>query len=465
MPNRISCSARLRFLLCLLLGLFLPAQTNAQSVPDPTREQLLNGLTVLFWQRPGDANVLLKLRIHSGAAFDLAGKGGTMALLDDALFPDPSTSQYVRDQLGGQFELTTNYDSIDVTLSGDAREFERMVELLRGALVTTQLTPENVTTIRDARLKRLRDLPVSATQIADDAIAARVFGSYPYGHPAGGTIETVSKVDRADLLFARERFLIADNASLVVAGGIEKARAMRALRQLLGPWLKGDRVVPSTFRQPNPPDARVLIVNQPETNSSEIRLAVRGLARSDRDASAAALLARIAHDRWLAIEPDMTSVSVRHEAHALPGIFILAATAPAASTARAISAAQQAIRSLVVNAATPTEVERARIAEMSEFSRRTSKTELIADGWLDRETFRLPPFDRQVDSVRSITNTDLQRVANLLFKDAAVATVVVGNYEQLKAIPGSTVELRTEKSGQKSDQKKAADSVTPAKKP
>src|SRR5260370_8358745 len=226
MTNQIVRRSYLRFSLCLLLALLIPSQAAAQTFPEPVREHLLNGLTVLLWQRPG-AKVLLKLRVHAGAAFDLRGKGGTMALLDDALFPDPSTGLYVREQLGGQFELATNYDSIDVTLSGTASEFERMVELLRGALVTTQLTPENVANIRTARIEKLRERPVSPAQIADQAIAARMFGRFPYGHPSTGTIESLSKVDRGDLLFARERFLIPSNATLVVAWPIQQARALR----------------------------------------------------------------------------------------------------------------------------------------------------------------------------------------------------------------------------------------------
>src|SRR5213080_4956373 len=145
--------------ICLLLVVLVSARISAQTPPEPVREQLLNGLTILFWQRP-DANVLLKLRIRSGAAFDLAGKGGTMALLGDALFPDPTTREYVADQLGGKLDVTTSYDSIDITISGKAGELERIVELLRGALVTPPLTPENVARVRDARLKQLSERPL-----------------------------------------------------------------------------------------------------------------------------------------------------------------------------------------------------------------------------------------------------------------------------------------------------------------
>jgi zinc protease len=461
MTNQIVRRSCLHFSLCLLLAGLMPFQAGAQTFPEPVREHLLNGLTVLLWQRPGDAKVLLKLRVHSGAAFDLAGKGGTMALLDDALFPDPSTGLYVREQLGGQFELATNYDSIDVTLSGTASEFERMVELLRGALVTTQLTPENVATIRTARLEKLREQPASPAQIADQAIAARMFGNFPYGHPATGTIESLSKVDRADLLFARERFLIASNATLVVAGPIDKARAMRAIRQLLGPWGQGDRIVPATFRQPDPPDARALVVNQPGAATAEIRLAVRGLTRSDGDNAAAALVGRIARERWQATTPELSSVFARHEAHALPGIFVLGASAPTPAAPKAIAAAREVMRLLSTAPPTLAEIERARNAELLELSQRTAQTESIADRWLDIETFKLAVSGDQMDAVRRLSGADLRRVAARLFKDASVATVVVGNYDQLKAGLGATVELRVEKP----EAKAATDPAAPAKKP
>src|SRR5207302_5178577 len=124
--------------ICLLLIALVSARISAQSPPEPVREQLLNGLTILFWER-SDANVLLKLRVHSGAAFDLAGKSGTMALLAEAMFPESTTREYVVEQLGGRLELSTSYDAIDVSISGKSSELERMVELLRNAIINLNL--------------------------------------------------------------------------------------------------------------------------------------------------------------------------------------------------------------------------------------------------------------------------------------------------------------------------------------
>src|SRR6185312_1571385 len=134
------CAAAGVILLCSTM--LLSAQAPAQQ---PDREQLLNGLRLLFWLKPGSPEVILKLRINSGAAFDLSGKSGQMALLGDLLFPDPATVDYFTDEMGGKLEVSVGYDSTTITMVGKAAEFEQIIEVLRNALLSTQLTPEVVT--------------------------------------------------------------------------------------------------------------------------------------------------------------------------------------------------------------------------------------------------------------------------------------------------------------------------------
>jgi zinc protease len=463
MIKRITRNSCFHYSICLLLVSVTCVRVGAQTFPEPEQEQLLNGLKVVFWQRPGDPNVLLKLRIKSGAAFDLTGKDGTMALLGDVLFPDPATREYVTEQLGGQLAVTTNYDGIDVLLSGRASEFERIVELLRGALVTTQLTPENIARVREARIKLLSQKASSAADIADWAIAARLFGNFPYGRLPGGSFESLSRIERADLMLARERFLNADNATLVVIGGVAKARVMRTLRQLIGPWQKSDRTIPATFRQPSPPDARMLVVNQPGATTAEVRLAIRGLARSDRDYAAMSILSRIMRARLQLALPGVppNSVIVRHDAHALPGIFVFGASVLAGGAPRVILSTRYVMNSLVSSPPSIAELETTRSEALSDLTSQISQTEKIADNWLDIETYRLPPPNSQINSIRSITAADVQRVAIRLFKDASMAAVAVGDAEQLKTSLGASVEMQNEKALIKT----AVDPVVPTKKP
>ncbi len=407
--------------------------TRAQTVKEPEREQLLNGLNLLIWPQPGSPELVVKLRINSGAAFDLSGRAGQMAVLGDLLFPDAATIDYFTDELGGKLDVSVNYDSMTITMVGKAAELEQIISVLRNALLSTQFTPEVVTRIRDARIKSLRDATVSPAMVADRAIAARLFGDFPYGRRSGGTPEDLARVERADLMLAHERFLSSNNATLAIVGGVTRARAFRTVRQLLGPWHKNEKLVPTTFTQPKPADARTLIVNVPGP-TTEVRLAVRGVARSDADFHASLIAARLAQHRWVAMATELANqpVFVRSDAYVLPGVFVMGAAVNTDKTGDALANAKKVIESLQATAATAAELERAKTEVVNELIAVSTKNETVPDPWLDAATYRLRAVQDQVALLRAVTPADLQRVANRLFKDTTVASVVTGETAQLK---------------------------------
>lgn len=412
-----------------LLVLLLAQPALPQTTKEPEEEQLLNGLHLLLWSQPGSPELLVKLRIHSGAAFDLAGRSGEMALLGDLLFPDPATVDFFTEELGGKLNVSVNYDSLTITMVGKAAEFEQVVSVLRNALLSTQFAPEIVTRIRDARLKSLRDATISPALVADRAIAARLFGEFPYGRLAGGTPEDVARVDRADLMLARERFLNSNNATLAIVGGVTKARALKTVRQLLGPWRKSEDIVPTTFKQPKAPDPRTLIVTVPGT-AAEIRFAVRGVARSDKDFAASMVLARLAQHRWQAMAPELANqpVFASSDAHVLPGAFVMGASVSNDKGADALLVGKKVIESLVATPATIAELDRARTEVVNEAVAAAARPEAIPDPWLDADTYRMNTVQDQAALLRDVTPADMQRVANRLFKDAAIASLVVAGY-------------------------------------
>jgi len=97
---------------------------------------------------------------------------------------------------------------------------------------------------------------------------------------------------------------------------------------------------------------------------------------------------------------------------------------------------------------------------LTDMSKRMSQKEWIANAWMDSVTFKSVSPNSLESSVRRLNVVDVQRVAARLFKDAPVATVVVGNSQQLKATLGAGVELR-----ESFDVNSAADPSAPAKKP
>jgi zinc protease len=403
------------------------------STPEPHREQLLNGLRLLLAPRPGDAKVWMKLRVHSGAAFDLANKEGTMSLLADALFPDPATQQYVTEELGGRLDVRTTYDAVEVTLTGNASEFDRLAEVLRNAFLQMRLAPEEVRRLKEARLKSIGGTTRTPATIADRAVRARLFGTHPYGRTIEGTTVSLAAIERADLMLARERFFNPNNATLVVGGGFDRARAMRTFRQFLGGWRKSETISPSTFTQPGAPDPRALVVAAPGARDAEVRVAARGVPRSDRDREAATLLAYVARERWRASLADLnpSNLSARHDSYAVGGVFELSATVSSTSAARAVESAREVLRSLASAPVTAAELERAKRDATS--SRTASALQFpSADEWLDSATYN---YDAASDAraISDATPADLQRTAARLFRDAPLATVVAGDASELRA--------------------------------
>lgn len=407
----------------------LQPTAGAQIPSTPERSSLLNTLQVVFSPTPGRPDVLVKLRINSGAAFDLAGKAGTMALLGDLLFPDPNTREYFTDEMQGRLAVTTDYDSITITMQGRAREFERIIEILRNALVTTQLTPENVLKAREARAKLIKDTGVQPATVADRAIAARLFGEFPYGRPHGGTVESLERIERADVMQARDRFLNPNNSTLIVIGDIQSNRTRRTLRQLLGTWRKSELIVPATFKQPALPDQRTLLVNAPSDQSVEVRLAVRGFARSDPDALAASLLANVARQRWEKRLPELarTPVFVRSDAFALPGMFVMGTSVENLLAGKTLASAREVLKSLSGTVATPAELEQAKSEARGAATKVLATPDGLAEAWLEIEAYKLASIDDQTRALGAITAEDLRRVAARLVDEKRIAAVVVGN--------------------------------------
>jgi predicted Zn-dependent peptidase len=408
----------------------------AQTTPEPRREQLLNGLRILLWSRPADQNVLIKLRVHSGAAFDLAGKEGLMATLVDAMF-DQQTRDYVTEELGGRIEVVLGYDTIDITLAGRATDFDRLLELARNAVTNPQLTPEVVERLRTARLKSLRETPPTAAEAADRAAAARLFGTYPYGRVISGTPESLARTERADLLLLRERFLNPDNTTLVVIGGFEPKRVMRSMRESFGVWRKSDRAIPATFKLPDPPDERTLVVNQTDAASVELRLALRGFARTDIDSPAAQVIAAVARERWLAAMPELKerSAYARHDSYRESGIFRMGATLKSsAEAAKALEAARKVFRDLATGMPTGAELDAAKQKAAAAFGSAASGDEVIATAWLDEYTYKNPAADARehAQAAQALSPGEAQRVAARLFLHTPVATVALGDAAQLR---------------------------------
>jgi hypothetical protein len=314
-----------------LLALFLFGVVTfsfAQNTGAPREQKLLNGMKLLVWTDLKAEKTSVKLRIHSGSAFDPQTKEGVMALLADILFPTDAAREYFEEDLGGSIEITSNYDYIQVNTTGDNDKILEILEALATAVSKPQIDKDTTARVKTAKLEKVKALEKDPAYIADRAVAKRLFGSFPYGRPPLGSTESLSKIDFADVLLAKQKFLTADNATLAVSGNVKFEFVYRAARRLFGGWEKADKKVPATFTAPDAPDNKSFLIKTEIENVGELRYTFRGLARNDKDFAASQILIEILQNRIQAQKGDFAISDqpgfVRHETHLLPGGVIFA---------------------------------------------------------------------------------------------------------------------------------------------
>lgn len=413
MNKRIFCNFIIIFAIC-----FTNIYAQKSNSSSPRQEKLLNGLKVLMWVRSNEPNVSVKIRIHNGSAFDPQNKEGVTKMLTSAIFPNEVAREVFRDDFGGSLEIIDSYDFIQINATSKPESFLDMIETLARAISNVQIDKELTAKLKTAQLEKLKENDKSLANIADLTVANRLLGTFPYGRTRLGNEQSIQKIDFADLIFARDRFLSADNATVTVTGNFNGDFAFRALRRNFGSWTKSDSKIPATFRQPDEPDTKLLPVTSSATGNTEIRYAIRGVARNDKDFPASQVLTKILYSR-LQKTPNATNFIAKHEGHLLPGLVILGyqKTGDAVET-------QNFINPIINQRVSVKEFDKAKAEVLTEWNKKS-----LDDWWLDVDTFKLTSVSSENQALQNLTISDVQKFAEKSAKNPMVSVIVSPNSE------------------------------------
>ena len=396
--KNINLFKKVVFVAAIFAGAILFASSESAAQSAPKQEKLLNGLKVLLWSDPKADKVTVRLRIHSGAAFDPQGKEGVMQLLADNIFPNEAAREFFVEDLGGSLEIITGYDYIQINASSKAgEEYLTMLETLSTAVANPTIDKETTAKLKTALLAKLKLMEADPAYVADRAVARRLLGTFPYGRSTMGTSASVQTLDFPDLIDAKQRFLAADNATITISGNFDRAQGYKAIRRYFGSWLKSDKRVPSSFTQPEIPPTALMTVASPNKDVAALRFAMRGVARNSKELAASMVFSNILETRLKSRVPSAhaADVFVKNEPHAQPGTIVIgfAAGKNEVGSGNGKIEANDLISKALVDAVTEAEFQAARSVVLTEWAKRD-----LEQFWLDLDTYKLT----SVDADRSI---------------------------------------------------------------
>lgn len=381
----------------------------AQKLPEPRQEKLLNGLKLLMWPDPKADKVWVNIRIHSGSAFDPQGKEGVMKMLADSFFPTETAREFFTDDLGGDLEIESSYDYIQVNASSRPDQFLSMIETLSTAIANPTLDKETTAKVRTALLAKVAALEADPAYAADQAIAKRLFGTFPYGRPLFGTSASLQRIDFADLIDAKLRFLTADNATIAISGNFDRALAFRGVRRYFGSWLKAGKTIPSTFRQPDDPEVTLMSLPTPRVGASAARFGFRGVARNDKDFAASLVFTQILGAR---LRSRTNEAIVRNLFQTLPGSVIITLSASAAN-------ARDLVLRSIIDPITAAEFQSAKSTSQTDWSKRDAVA-----FWLDADTYKIANLEADEKIVDNVSLADVNAYAQKVRSLPLVSIVI-----------------------------------------
>jgi predicted Zn-dependent peptidase len=389
----------------LIILTFVSVSFAFAQTGEPRQEKLLNGLKIIGWTNPKDEKVSFKLRIHSGSVFDPKDKVGVMALLADILFPTDQTKEYFEQELEGSFVVTSTYEYIQIDASGKSDAFLSMLETLSAAVSNPQIIDENFVKVRNTRIELVKELLKNPNYVADKAVAKRLLGDYPYGRPQAGTLESLAKIDRPDVLFAKDKFLTSDNATLTISGNVQFNLALKASKQFFGGWKKADKLVPATFARPEEVDVKPLTI---ETELNNIYFATRGISRNDKNFFASQILINTLQNR------NSKRCTFSQSINLLPSLITFVCKNDGS-----------VVENFFAEIVKQDEFDRSKNAVSNEYQQKS-----LSEKWLDIDTYKLISVKDETQKLNNVTLADVQKVAEILTKQSAATVLPTKPAEQ-----------------------------------
>jgi len=257
-------------------------------VPAPQRYVMKNGMTVMVLSRPGLPLVQMQLQLPAGSVADPAGKEGLASLTATLLARgtirrDADAFAEQVEFLGGSLDAGAALERSTVGGEFAARDFEVGLGLMAEMVREPAFRQEEFDRERGLALAGIEAAMDEPPALAGMAFARWLWGTHPYGRPAGGTTTSVGALTRADVVaFHRGRY-VPGGAVLIVSGDVGLPRARKAIETAFGAW-RGAPPKAEAIAAPTPiKGRRILLVDKPDATQSQILLGNMALRCADPD--------------------------------------------------------------------------------------------------------------------------------------------------------------------------------------
>jgi zinc protease len=267
-----------------------PAPPRSVQFPRPVEKTLANGLRVIVIERTTTPLVSAQLLIKNGGEIDPAGLSGLADITANLLTKGTETRTAPEiaeaiEALGGSLDTAARWDSSRATVNVMSSKIGPALEILADVVRRPTFKGDEIERLRQQYLDNLAVELGEPGSIARYVAARVVFGDAPYGHPLSGTLESIARIKRDEIVKLHGTYYRPDNAILVIGGDIKAKDAFGSAERYFGDWKKPAIALPAAdpvgSKAFDANKSRVVVIDKPDAGQAAVVVARTGINRKD----------------------------------------------------------------------------------------------------------------------------------------------------------------------------------------
>ena len=410
------------------------------------RHVLSNGGIVISKEAHTVPAVTFQVSVRAGSIYDSNEFLGLSNLTSRVL--DRGTRHRSNDEIaealdarGVSLSISANRHMLTVGCTCLSDDFEALLELVADIVTQPSFPEDEIETRKGEVLNAIRQDEDSPAAMAVLALFEMLYPEgHPYGRPAKGRVDTVTRITRADLLaFHRARFA-PSTLVVIIVGDVDNGRAADAAARVFGTW---QAPAPDEITLAHPPSARKReerIIPMMNKAQADIAYGFTTITRSDPSYYAYTLLnnalgqygigGRLG-DSIRERQGMAYYVSSALDANVAPGPLTIRAGVSPANVDRAVASIDDEVARLVAEGLTPQELDESRQYLIGSIPRALETNSAIASFLQTEEFFGLGlDYDARLPALlNAVTLDDVHAAARRALDPARATVVIAGPYQ------------------------------------
>ena len=261
--------------------------TASQKGLAASRRVLDNGTVVISKEARTVPAVTIHVGVKAGSIYDTNALVGLSHLVSRVL--DRGTARRTTDQIaealderGVSLSVSANRHVMNISCTCLSEDFEAMLDVVGEIVMQPAFPDREIETRKGNVLNAIRQDEDNPAAMAMLSLFTLLYpDQHPYGRPSKGTVDSVGRIGRQDLIAFHDARFAPSVTTAVIVGDVEHARAVAAAERVFGSWRK---LAAEEIALPHPPplpSRRERVIPMMNKAQADIAYGFTTIVRSD----------------------------------------------------------------------------------------------------------------------------------------------------------------------------------------